>query len=484
MAGLTSTGLVINSQAQVIQNYKTQATAIFSDQVLPGDVVDVSDNSALGRIIGVVSPPLADVWAAIQQVSDSFNVNTATGISLDNMVALSGIQRLTAAPTRAQVVLEGNLGTTVASQTANVYSSITRRSYTLVSPVLLNTTAVSGIGITVGPVADNTVYTFSYTVDGISVVNTSITSTVGSTSASILAQLQTQIMAEISATFTTYYANGYLYIVRIDPFQTVNMSVSTNLLVIKVRKPGLVADTIPGPVAAPALSIDTVAIPQSGWDTVVNPVAGTTGNLLETDEELRERFSNSKFIQSSNILEALLDALRSVSGVVSAIIYENDTDFTDGLGVTPHAFMPIVLGGLSTDIGNAIWQNKPTGIGSIGNTTVQIADSQGYIHDISYEQPIQVPVYMNLDITSTGTMPGDVIAELRQDLVDFGVNNYLIGDTVIYSRLYTPINSIAGFQVNSFYIGTTASPTGTVNIPIAFNSVAFFDPNNINITIT
>src|SRR5574338_661055 len=58
--------------------------------------VDVSDNSALGRMIGVVSPAQADLWEAMQQVYNSFNPNVATGIALDNIVALSGITRFPA----------------------------------------------------------------------------------------------------------------------------------------------------------------------------------------------------------------------------------------------------------------------------------------------------------------------------------------------------------------------------------------------------
>ncbi|MCL5460282.1 hypothetical protein M3M33_16715, partial [Loigolactobacillus coryniformis] len=79
-------------------------------------------------------------------------------------------------------------------------------------------------------------------------------------------------------------------------------------------------------------------------------------------------------------LESLVDALRNVEDVADVVVYENDTDTTDGLGLPPHSFMPIVLGGLPTTIGQAIWQNKPTGIRSFGDTTVVVADSQGIGH--------------------------------------------------------------------------------------------------------
>lgn len=484
MAGLTITGLEIKTLADVITDLQTTAEEIFSDQTLPGDTVDTSGKSALGRIIGVVAPSLADVWEGIQDVHDSFNPNAAKGISQDNLVSLSGINRLAATPTRAQVVLEGDTNTTISSPLGGAYSSITQRTFSIVNPVVLNLQAASGVGLVVVSAVAGATYTFSYTIDGVNYINTAITATASPTATSILAQLKVAVDATLSATFKSYYKNNRLFIARLDPFQTVTFQTSANLRIEKVLKPGLVQDDEVGPYEAKASYIDTISVPIVGWDSIINPIPAITGRLVETDDELRLRFRNSKFLQSANILEALLDELRNVDGVTDVQIYENDDDVTDANGVTPHAFMPIVLGGLPTDIASAIWANKPTGIGSVGNTTVQIADSQGYIHDISFKIPTKTPIYMKLNITNTGKLPGDAVALLKQALKDYGDANYLIGDDVIYSRFYTPINSIPGHQVNSFTIGTSPNPTGTSNIVIPFDGVATFDVNNITVTIT
>lgn len=484
MAGLTPQGLEIKSLTDVIEDYKTQAVSIFSDQTLPGDVVDVGDNSALGRIIGVVSPALADVWEAVQQVNDSFNPNAATGIALDNIVVLSGINRLAETPTRAQVVLRGDTNISISSPLGKVYSSVQQRSYSIVNPVVMSPQAASGIGVAVITPTAGAVYTISYTTDGINYIDTSVTATSTPTRLSIINQLKVAVDSALGATFNSFIEGERLFLQRDDPFQTVSFTTSINMRIEKVLKPGLVQDDEDGPFPANAFDIDTISVPIIGWDSVTNPVPAITGRLEETDEELRERFRNSKFIISANIIEALIDELRSVAGVRDVQVYENDTDFTNSLGVTPHAFMPIVFGGLPTDIAQAIWENQPTGIASIGNVVVQIADSQGYIHDIGFKRPTEVPVYMTLDISNTGGLPGDAIAQIRQNLVDYGNSTYFIGDDVIYSRFYTPINAVPGHEVNSFKIGTAPSPTGTANIPIAFDAVATFDPAHIIITIS
>lgn len=482
MAGLSRQGLEIKTLDDVLTDYKTTAASIFSDLVPAGDVVDVTDNSALGRMIGVIAPAEASLWEALQQVFDSFNPTTAIGIALDNIVALSGITRSPAAATRAQVILEGDLNTIVSSPQGKAYSSSTQRVFSILNPVTLNLNQASGVGVYPITVADNTDYRFSYSTDGVNYIDAIYNSGTGATAQSIMDGLQQKVEDLFTSTFTTYQTDGRLYITRTDPFQIADFTVSINLQVQKVRKLGIAIDDIVGVFPQEALAIDTISVPISGWDSVVNPVAATTGRLTETDEELRERFRNSKFFQSQNIVEAILDALLNVAGVVDAIVYENDTATVDLNGVPGHSFLPIVLGGLPSDIAQAIWENKPTGIPSVGNTTVQIADSQGILHSISYRQPTEVPIYVTMTIENLGTMPGDAPAQIKQNLSNYSDSSLFIGDDVTYSRLYTPINAVGGFAVNSLFIGTSPNPTGTSNIVIAFDEVASISADNITVT--
>lgn len=483
MAGLTINGLEIKSLDDVLNDSRTRAANIFADLVPPGDLVDVGDNSALGRIIGVMAPGEADLWEAIQQVYNSFNPNTAVGISLDNIVALSGINRLVATPTRAQVLLEGDTNVIVSSPAGKAYSSTTQRVFSILNPVTLSPQNASGCGIQVTSVVANTDYTFTYTVDGVVFNDATFNSGPTPTSASILAGLKTQIDTLFAGVFTTYYQDGRLFIARTDPFQLATFSVSINLAIQKVIKLGVAQHDLVGPYEQTAMTIDTISVPIAGWDSVINPVAATTGRFQETDAELRERFRNSKFFQSQNILESLIDALKNVEGVEDAVVYENDTDVTDSLGVPRKSFLPIVLGGLPTDVATAIWQNKPTGILSYGPTTVAIVDSQGLSHNISFKVPTEIPIYMDIEISDVGGLAGDAPATIRQNIIDYANANYFIGDDVIYSRFYTPINSVPGHMVNSFTMGTSPSPVGMSNIPIAFDAVATFAPGNINVTI-
>ena len=90
-------------------------------------------------------------------------------------------------------------------------------------------------------------------------------------------------------------------------------------------------------------------------------------------------------------------------------------------------------------------------------------------------------VYISLSLSTDSNFPGEGVASIKQAIVDYFNNNYSIGDSVIYTRLYTPINSVAGHQINSFTIGTTANPTGTTNLTIAFTEIASISQDDITI---
>lgn len=482
MAGLTDQGLVIKRLPEIISELQSEAQQIFADLVPPGDKVDTSETTTIGRLIGLVAPSHADLWEAVQQVHDSFNPNAASGYALDNIVTLSGINRLGAEPTRASCIFEGNNNVLI-NLSAKVSSSTTQRIFSLAGTVSLNQYQASGIGISVNNIQNSTAYTVSYSTDGVSFTDITITSDASATSNEILAALKTAFDTTTGGTFTTYYQDSYLFITRADPFQTVNFELTPNLRVQKCQKLGVVYCDELGPLTQLANTIDTIAVPVLGWDKVHNPLDAADGRYEETDEELRERFRNSKFFQAANILESLIDALRNVDDVEDVVAYENDTDTTDSLGIPPHSFMPIVLGGLPTSIGEAIWQNKPTGIHSFGNTTVVVADSQGIGHSISFRRPDNVTIYVKMSVTDIGGMPGDVVAQIKEALVNYFEQNYSIGDDVIYSRLYAPINSIAGFQVNNLYLGTAPNPNGVANLTIAYNQVAKLSADNITVSI-
>lgn len=475
MAGISDQGFTIKRMTEILSDLRTEAVTLFQDLVVPGDQVDVSDSSALGRLIALVSPSLADLWEAAQADYAAFDPNSATGIALDNLVALGGISRQEQTYSTAQVILSGDNGTLVSSG-LTVGSTVNSSQWTIISPVALSPSQATGISITPLVVADSTLYTITYS--SISTTNTvSYTSGVGATQASILNGINALISSS-HPTLESVVEGNTLKITRVDEFAVVNFSVSANLGIVKVQKLGEVQSVVVGEVTAEANTLTNILTPQLGWDSVTNPTSASTGRNLETDEELRLRFRETKFERASNILEALYSALINLDGVEEVRIYENDTDVVDAFGVPAHSFMPIIVGGVSSEIAQTIWENKPMGIRSYGDTVVVIFDTQGFAHNIGFERPDPVQIYISMNLTTDSTFPATGPDTIRSALIAY-IDSLKIGDDVVYSRLYTPINLVPGHQIDSLTIGTSPSPVGTSNIVIDFDQIATLSSANI-----
>jgi hypothetical protein len=145
----------------------------------------------------------------------------------------------------------------------------------------------------------------------------------------------------------------------------------------------------------------------------------------------------------------------------------------------------IVVGGVDEEIGNAIWLKKPAGILSFGNSTVQIIDSQGIPHNISFSRPTEVDIYVEVTLNTFAEYPANGDDLIKQAIVDYANGDLVAGrgfslaDDVVYTRLYTPINSVQGHEITDLRIGTSPSPTGTSNIPIAATEISNFLIANI-----
>lgn len=481
MAGLSDTGLEIIRLPEVIEQHNNDAQDIFSDLVPVGDSVDVSAISTLGRLIGLISPSEADLWLAVQQVYDAFTAANATGISLDNLVELAGLTRLDSSRSRTYVLLSGTPNTTVPVAT-QFNSTASTTGYALDASVVLNATLASGVIITVSTVVPTTAYTLSVAWSEGDTRAFTVTSSASPTATSIATQFKAAIDADLQANMTAVVQiDGTLKLTPLSALSTGTFSVSNNLSFSQVTKLGTASSQAVGTETIPANTLTIIAVPVAGLTSVNNPFASVAGSLVETDEELRIRFRDSKFQRATNIIEALYTELLGVAGVDQVAIYENDTDITDAKGVLPHSFLVLVTGGFAQDIAQAIWNNRPTGIRSQGGVAVNIIDSQGYTREVKFSRPDYVDIYVTIDIEKTVLFPADGENMIREALGDY-TDALMMGQEVIYSRLYTPINSVQGHYVNDLKIGTSPSPTGESNIPMNFDQVARILPQNVIFT--
>lgn len=483
--GISDEGFTLKRLNDILAEQRAKAVQLFQDLVTEGDLVDTSDSSLLGRLIALDAAGDADLWEVAQQSWSAFDPNSSTGISLDNLVQYGGISRFSASPSTAIGLFAGTLNTLVPAG-STVSAPNTQLEFTTTESVALSPTLSAGITISVGTLQNNTAYSVTYTPFGGTASTATFTSDADATVAEILVGLQSAITGSHPLLDATV-VGVTLVIDNDDVFQSITYSVTSNFIINKVKKTGGLTATVNGNLSQEANTITQIVTPVLGWDSVTNPLAASEGRLAETDEELRIRFRNTKLERSSNILDSLYSAILNLDGVEEVAIYENDTDVTDSNGVLPHSFLPVVLGGSSQIIAETIWENKPMGIRSQGSTVIAVTDSQGFLHDIGLERPAPVTIYvtmtLSMDPEADNPFPGDGATQIQDAIISYASDNFGVGKDVIYSRLFTPINSVPGHQVDSLFIGTSPSPVGTSNIVIDFDEIASFESANIIVNI-
>lgn len=482
MAGVTNAGFVPKRFNEIITSLQENAKPIFQDLVKPGEEVDTSDTSTIGRLIGLIAPDLDEVWQSLQQVYQAFDPNSATGIALDNIVQYMGITRRVGRPTVLRASAWGLLGTTIAQ--GQVIRGATPDRF--VSTTALTFSAVDMTGFSVSPnsviegqdcaftfIVEEGVYTLTHTV------------LAGETVTDVLNAWQTQFNALALTRYSVYIESEKFYFVLKEYFAFVSLPNTVNSIVVDVKKRLTFNSEENGDIAAPLNTITTILTPVFGWTSVSNEVSAEKGSTEETDEELRERFRVSKAVRANNMAEALYSQLRELEDVTYARVYENMTDATDLIGLPPHSFMAIVKGGTDTDIGEIIWNNKPLGIGSEGNTSVVVRDSQNLEQTVKFSRAAEVPIFVKVEVKKVGnTFPTDGAEQIRQAIVDFINSNATFGQEIIYTRMFTPINSVPGHQVDLLEIGKTSITLGTSNLVLSWDEFPIALPENITITVT
>jgi hypothetical protein len=158
--GLTPNGLVIMRQSDIISQQQAQIQAAF------GQNINFAAQALFGQLSGISSERLALLWEQLEAVYTSQYPSGAEGTSVDNILALSGLRRLPAAPTKTAptntngvngLVLYGTPGTVVPVNSIISMQGNSSIQFTLDSAVtiLAAVNAVQIILLTASPTSGN-----------------------------------------------------------------------------------------------------------------------------------------------------------------------------------------------------------------------------------------------------------------------------------------------------------------------------------------
>ena len=235
--------------------------------------------------------------------------------------------------------------------------------------------------------------------------------------------------------------------------------------------------------------ISEVVNPIAGIDSVAYEKTITQGEDVESDYDLRKRFSLAVEGSGSGNINAIRAAILRVPTVVSAGIIVNDTDATDAKGRPSGSFECFVYGGedYEQEIAEAIFDKAPLGIKTCSTSdnpvTKTVADDGGFLHTISFSHTENVPIYIKIKLKTNSSFEDDGEAQISKAIADY-INGLGVGAEVILSKLYSYIDSVNGVvDVTEITSSTDNVTFAAENISVEDWQVAFTSTANITIEV-
>jgi uncharacterized phage protein gp47/JayE len=459
-----------------------------------GAGINLDPRAPLGQIVGILAERESLIWELAEGVYNSQYPDTAEGVPLDNAVALTGVSRKQQTKSTVVAFLLGTAGTLIpAGSVASVVGNTTARFVTDQDETI--EPAVDEVQkIQFSAVPDNGSFALTYDGDESALIQfDDIALDVQNALNGLPGLSAVTVTGDYTVGFTITFAGADgskeqpLLSVTSNTLELTSNPVNATPSVLTEGKPARVeaamtAETA-GVVQAPANSLTVIETPVSGWNSIYNPLDAILGTDVETDAELRVRRAQTVEKAGAGTTEAIRADLIALDGVVAVLVFENRTMVTDVDGRPAKSFEVVIQGGDNTEIAQTIFDDKPAGIETYGNTTVNITDSQGFIVPINFSRPNAVQIWLELDLTVTDQYPLDGDAQVKAAILAYANTLGLGADVIVYPHLIASLNNIPGIVDVVTRIGTTNTPTLDDNIIIGLDEIADFDTSRITVTI-
>lgn len=449
-----------------------------------GITFETRPDSITGQFIDTFAERETVMWELAEAVYHAMYPISATGINLDHSVSFAGVRRLFAERSTAWVALYGDEGTTISSGSI-IRNNSTQDSFNVDQDVTISRQIAIDFTVAITTAVVGQEYWVS--IDG---AYARYVCQASDTQFVIAQSLWTQMLSTgLQVSIDGNNIRGYS--LESIPFQ---LQFSTNITLLTIASPGNVTAEDFGIIDVSADSLDIIVTTQTGWDSVNNIVPGHTGRELETDDELRQRYASGVYRLGAGTVESIKTNIeQNVPGILTVQVYENENDVADSEGRLPHSIEVIAYGGDPIDVADQIWLTKAAGIDTNGSIVVQVKDSSGYYHDIHFNRPTPVYLWVKVDtfLYNEEVFPDNGEQQIQAIVTDTG-NSFGIGKDIIIQRLLGPIYAqVPGISRMDIKIARTIDPNvvpapgvyTTNNIAISARELSIFDVTHVDVTI-
>lgn len=471
----TTTGLSIDNEATVF-NKLASDISLKMTPYLNGTTLKTDESSVIGRIIRSVSKPIAENNEILPNILKQFDLNQVEGNGLDYLAEVAFRNyRKDIALANGFIIAVADSGTVIPINSV-VSNSVTGDNFNTRETVSFDGNDVAGIVFSVNTVKDE--YTINYSVTGlisqspqiyVKRVNETTTAEMAQRIVNSVNSQSTMISATLNNDNTvSIVLNQQLY--HADFGLSEGLSLTQSYKVIQI-----LAQSYNTVQAEPnTLTVKKTAI--KGWRSLYNPVSILKSTGVENDGDFKDRLQlglGTKF----GTWDGVYARLFAVRGVSFVNIKTNTSKNTVG-GVTNNGIAISVLGGSDDEVALAIFESVAGGIGTVGTTDIVVKDLMLAEHTISFSRPEVIKIILRMQITQYKNFPTNGKQLIKQAIVDY-FNTLETGESVQYSRLYTPINTVAGFSVNNMSIGILGEDLSQDNIYMSYNQIPQLSADNI-----
>lgn len=479
MAKFTENSFEIDGLVQIRERLTESANAKFQP-LLNGQTLSTDDSGIIGRQLAILSEPLALQEEALQAVVTSFDPQQAAGTILDDLVYLTmGDYRLDSDPASGLLIVFGTVGSVIYDG-ASARSKVTGDVFNFDNPVIFNATACNGVEFDVVLSSVESVYSMTYGVDGKPSQNPPIEllSLPTDTKETLAARIAQTINSQTSDLVATVTNSNKVNVFIRNRMDVGFFNTTSNLPIESSYMPVYATSATYTAVSQDADTINQInSGATSGWLSVTNPYATAESTPVESDSDLRYRWRLSKASNAFGDYDSMLSSLLRVRGVKFVNIQQNITSQPNGERINQGVSV-VVQGGNGQDVANEIFRNLPIGTVTNGVEEYFASDITGTNHSVKVSRPNLVPIKISMSLKALPNFPTNGKNMIKQAIVDY-FNSLDVGEDILYSRLFEPINSIQGFSANNLKIAKVTGALGVNDIVIKFNELATIRPEDI-----
>lgn len=453
---LTTEGLVTRRFPEIQKAIQDAMKTSISNEL------SFDEDTILGQIVDILSAEISVVEETVQAIYNSLDRDKSEGAALDSLLYLIGLTRLGATTSKGFLEWTTAEGVTIPFGALAENPSSSER-FTTLSATLSTIASCRQARLEVVDVLDSTEYTI--TVDEVSYSFT--TPATGTTAGSVVAGLVGVVNADLlsSVTATSLISpDSIVLTAKNDVDVSVSVLAYLEPFTVKIK---VAAESLnEGSIKATPNTITKVVTAIGGVINVTNNASFGLGRLRETDEEFKFRATQSLAVSGSATYPAMLAAMLAVEQVSTVTIEENSTGgVVDGRPAK--SFEVIVSAPVSTEVDQAIattiWNEKPIGIETVGNTAVTIIDGSSTSRIINFSRPTEIYIAVRVSYTlyDEELFPAAGETLIRESILATA-SLLTNGEDVIPKRFIGPLYAgISGLEDVTVEVQTIPTPTST-----------------------